>query len=156
MSANDNDLVEFEKQLADHGVRGALAWLNGRTLYRHTALYLVDGGVLKRVYVFDRNDPADKPYMSTPTNEWYCNLVMDAGQAIVITDSLHDVRTVNHPNPAIVRSYCGFPLRRMDGSVCGALCHFDAQPRELDMSERDMLGSASKLLSTALNQISKL
>ena len=156
MKANDSRVIELETQLTEHGVRGALAWLNSRTQYRYTALYLVDGTVLKNIYVFDRNDPTDKPYTDTPINEAYCNLVMDTEQAIIVTDALHDARTARHSYSAAIRSFCGFPLQRADGSACGALCHFDDQPLEIDASERAMLDIAGKVLGRALEQISKI
>jgi GAF domain-containing protein len=160
MKANDSRPIsyrdEFEAQLAEHGVRGGLAWLNGRTQYRYTALYLVDGGVLKNVYVFDRSDPTDKPYLNTPINESYCNLVMEAEQAVIVTDALHDPRTAGHPYSTVIRSFCGLPLQRADGSAFGALCHFDEQPREIAVSERAVLDAARGVLGRTLEQISKL
>lgn len=160
MKVNDSRPIsyrdEFETQLADHGVRGALAWLNSRTQYRYTALYLIDGAALTNVYVFDRNDPADKPFMNTPINESYCNLVMDAGQAVMVTDALHDARTMGHPYSAVIRSFYGIPLRRTDGSACGALCHFDDRSCEIAVSEQALFNIAGELLSNALAQISKI
>jgi GAF domain-containing protein len=155
MKAIDSRTNEFERQLGEHGVRGALAWLNSRTPYRYAALCLVDGGMLKNVYVFDRDDPADKPYTSSPANESYSTLVMHAEQPIVIVDTLHDARATDYLHTTI-RSYCGFPLRRVDGTVCGALCLFDEQPREIALPEQIVLDAASKLLSKALNQIASL
>lgn len=153
-------VLELKNQLTNHGVRGALAWLNNRTQYRFTSLCVVDNGELRTAYLFDRNRQNNMPCTRDAPGDSYSSLVMKTRQPVMIADALHDMRVMdnlgNRSSQHAIRAYCGFPLQREDGSVCGTICHFDDQPRAIKDPERGMLDAASKLLSQTLNQIAEL
>ncbi len=62
-------------------------------------------------------------------NASYCALVRTAGAPFAVSDALADPRVATHPKRATLRSYCGVPIFREDGSLFGTLCHYDEQPQ---------------------------
>lgn len=154
MNSRDDAIVNFEQRLTDEGIRGALAWLNHRVDYRFTALHLRREDSLQNVYVFDRTDPVEKPFLDAPVDEAYCAAVFSTGQPLVFNNDqdapIHE--QVSEP----IKAYCGLPLHRPDGSIYGIVCHFDYQPHHIDTDELALMNTASQILSATLNRISEL
>lgn len=156
MHNHDPIAAELEHCLAEDGIRGALACLNKRVTYRFTALHIKDLDALKNVYVYDRNDPAAKPFMNLPVYETFCALVIATEKPLVINNATRDWRALELAQTATVIAYCGLPLRRPDGSIFGTLCHYDYVPRDIDATELATLGAASLILNATLNKIAIL
>ncbi|MGC3981750.1 MAG: hypothetical protein QM808_10845 [Steroidobacteraceae bacterium] len=137
------DFTQLQQCLTEEGIRGALAWLNERVEHRFTALCIKDAETLKNIYIFDRNDPTAKPFIDVP---------MDPQQSSLIFND----QPTDASGSAEFNAYCGMPLRRADGSIFGAICHFDYLPREIAAEELQVLSSASEVLSAALTNIAEL
>ncbi|NNF11709.1 MAG: GAF domain-containing protein [Gemmatimonadetes bacterium] len=89
----------------------------------------------------------------TPLSHSFCKLVVESGEALVITDAHTDARVAG--NPAIqdlhIRAYAGVPLLGDDdGMVLGSFCVIDDQPRE--WSEED-LETLEDLAEAAMTEI---
>jgi GAF domain-containing protein len=156
MQNTKNIAAELERCLVDDGLRGALAYLNRRVPHRFTALHIRDFDVLKNVYVYDRDDPAAKPFMNLPVYETFCALVLANGQPLVINHAEMDPEATQPVHNAVARSYCGVPLHRPDGSIFGTLCHYDFDSGEIGTAELAILSTASQILSATLNNIAAL
>jgi diguanylate cyclase (GGDEF)-like protein len=62
----------------------------------------------------------------------FCNLAIQLGDPLVVTDTLTDARFKDNPfvvGPPYLRFYAGAQLRAADGAVIGTLCAMDTQPR---------------------------
>ncbi len=156
MRNSQNIATELEYCLAEDGIRGALTCLNKRVTHRFTALHIKDLDALKKVYVFDRDDPEATPFMNLPVHETFCALVFATGQPLVINNAAQEARLLQSAQTAPIKSYCGLPLHRPDGSIFGTLCHYDFQPRDISPAELEVQQTASHLLSATLNNISSL
>ncbi|MEJ2652786.1 MAG: sensor domain-containing diguanylate cyclase [Gammaproteobacteria bacterium] len=79
---------------------------------------------------------------------------MRAGEPLVIEDLTLDSRFQN--NPLVIRApklrfYAGLPLVDRDGHVLGTIAVVDSAPRQLDSSQRELLGDLSSLVVAALD-----
>lgn len=78
----------------------------------------------------------------TPLSHSFCKLVVESGEALVISDAHTDPRVAG--NPAIedlhIRAYAGVPLVEDDSSmVLGSFCVIDDQPREWSDDDLEIL-----------------
>ena len=114
-------------------MRTLLGLLNGGTPYRYTSILRFDGDRLESVWTLDRQEEgADTFPLDLPVEASYCGLVRDEGAPFVTADALVDPRVEKHPKRAVLRSYCGVPIYRPDGSMFGTLCHYDADPHPVE------------------------
>ena len=138
--------AELDAALTHGGVRAALAYLNGLSGHRYTALYRFDESTLKHLYFYDRENPAVEDTDDFPVEVTYCVFVRDTGQPFVVEDALRDVRVDGHPAQRRVRAYCGVPLVNKDGRLFGTMCHFDCVPVAAGQEQVELMKALAPLL----------
>ena len=126
----------LEHALGSGGIRGALRFLNQRTVHRFTGIYQFRDQELVNLYLYDREDPNVQPAPAQALDSSYCAFLKATNQAFVVASAAHDPRVTDHPKRELIASYCGVPLIRPDGSPYGSLCHFDYRP--LVFSDMDL------------------
>lgn len=88
----------------------------------------------------------------TPLTHSFCQYVAGTGQALVVEDATR--HPVLQDNPAIgefgVVAYAGVPLTMNDGSVAGAFCAIDREPREWTPDQVALLMTMSNVASAQL------
>ena len=119
---NDNSITRV---MRDAGLRGALQWLNERTRFRYTAVYVGSGSdEFKKVYLFDRENPRTREFNPEPVRSELCARVVAAAAPLEITDA-------QGSGDLAVAAFCGVPLHRRDDGIFGVICHFDPAPQQL-------------------------
>ncbi len=118
--------------LETRNVRGLLGMLNSTTNYRYTSILRFDDAKLESVWTFDRENDRVDAYPERRIEQAYCVFIEATGHSFSVADALEDVRVSGHPKREKMRSYCGVPLLRTDGSMFGTLCHYDPMPRAVD------------------------
>lgn len=147
---NADPYLALEDILNRDGLKAGLAWLNSRVPYRFTAVYRLDGLVLRSVQVFDKDGPAATPpvLMEVPLETSFCQYVLRDGQ-FATGDSGTDQRLDGHPYKGVMGSYVGLPLQgnqASDGELMGTFCHFDFENRQLSDEEFAFLQRVARLL----------
>ncbi len=88
----------------------------------------------------------------TPLSHALCQLVALAQEPLVVTDARHDRRC--DTNPAITElgivGYAGMPLTDTAGTVMGALCAIDYEPRVWTEAELSLLADVAMACSDSL------
>ena len=142
-------IVKAVEQALDRDDLGAaVALLNARTRFRHTAVYRADPPHLHNIFLYDRENPTlNVSGATSPLEETYCSFVCTLGAPFVTPDASADDRLVGHAARARVISYCGVPLRLPNGRTWGTLCHFDVRPRLLPPMELEMLGLVAPVIA---------
>ena len=149
-SADDPTFGEMLRSRDPHDV---CAILNGRVPHRFTGIYRVDPPILRNLRLFDSDQPEVRDTDPTPLGETYCSLVLATQEPFATADSLRDDRVSDHPASLSVRSYCGVPLRRADGTPFGTLCHFDVVARPVPTSEIPLMKRAASLVMQSLETV---
>jgi CheY-like chemotaxis protein len=122
-----------ERLIAANDVRGVLELLNGHSAYHYSSIFRFADGKLDSVWTFDRAARrVDASAPDLPIAASYCTYVASAAAAFHVADAPTDPRVADHSKRQSVRSYCGVPLFRADGSLFGTLCHYDEEPRPLE------------------------
>lgn len=140
-----DDIAKFKAVLADHGVPGALAFLNRRSPHRYTAIYKLDGDVMLNVGIYDRLGQVASPLPPTPRDHSLCSYVQPA-QAFVSEDVLTDARLATHFQRGLINAYVGLPLSRGPRHLYGTLCQMDPQAQHLPDGEYRFLEMIAPLL----------
>jgi len=142
----------LERQLQGRDVRALLMDLNATTSYRYTSiLRFLEGGSLESVWTVDRDSarvdefPPDMPLAAS-----YCVFVEQTRAAFTVADASEDPRVGDHPKRDQLRSYCGVPLFRADGTIFGSLCHYDPAPRPVDAAALAEMQRVAGLLAPLL------
>jgi GAF domain-containing protein len=138
-------LAQFSVVLDGSGLAGALQYLNARTDYRYTAIYRLDGQMLRNIHLHDRHGETFATLMEVPLGDSFCQFVM-ADDGFSTSNSANDARLLGHPYRGIVNSYFGLPLSRKPGTIYGTFCHFDFEPKVIPDSEIALLEAAAGLL----------
>ena len=97
----------------------------------------------------------DEPWATrrqTPLSHALCLHVTSAHEPMVITDARDDPRC--HTNPAVTEmgivGYAGMPLTDAAGTVLGALCAIDHEPRTWTEAQLSLLSDAARACSDSL------
>ncbi|MCX8956132.1 putative bifunctional diguanylate cyclase/phosphodiesterase [Erwinia psidii] len=80
-----------------------------------------------------------------------CHYVVDSENAMVVSDTLEDLRFANHPfitGPPYIRFYAGVPLKNSEDVVLGTLCVTDTLPHFFN---DDQLATLQLLASLAMS-----
>lgn len=134
--------------LSSVGPAAALRYLNGRTRFRFTGIYRSDPPLLRNLYLYDRENPAvNVSGAVSRVEQTFCSIVVGESRSFDTENALEDHRLTAHPARERVLAYCGVPIRRVDGSVWGTLCHYDARPRLMLPQERQVLEAVASLLT---------
>jgi len=140
------DLARLDDMLRREGVNAGLGALNARVPHRYTAVYRLDGGKLKNLFLHDKDGQARPEYLAeVDLGVSFCQFVLRDG--FFLTDnSSHDARLDGHPYQGLMVSYHGVPLLDNAGDLFGSLCHFDIEERGLSNDEFDFLQQAARVL----------
>jgi len=140
MPDRENEKVAILRNvLARDGLLGGLGYLNSLTPQRFTGVFLADGEKLRNVALFDRTDPAVRPWEAFPMLHSYCSIVLATGKSFSTNNSMDDYRVRDHAARESVRAYCGVPLLDSEGRVLGTLCHFDFVARSADLVDIELM-----------------
>lgn len=140
------DLAIFDDVLRRHGVAAALGRLNARVPHRYTAVYRLDSGKLKNLFLHDKTGQARPEYLAeVDLGTSFCQFVLRDG-FFKTENSATDTRLDGHPYQGVMVSYHGVPLLDNSGELFGSLCHFDTEERGLSSVEFDFLQQAARVL----------
>ncbi|RYY99498.1 MAG: hypothetical protein EOO24_17325 [Comamonadaceae bacterium] len=142
-------LHAIEKALARSGLHGALKLLNARVPHRFTAVYRLEGNLLRSVDTVDKHlhlDPLD--LRAVPLKDSFCQFVLRDG-LFLTQDSGRDPRLAGHPYGGVMQCYAGVPITR-DGAMAGSLCHFDLVNHEVADEDYLLLSHAARLMPAFL------
>ena len=142
-------LAQFSLALESGGLDAALRYLNARTAYRYTAIYRLDGQMMRNICLYDRQGENAASLIEVPLGDSFCQYVM-AENGFTTSDSAVDARLVDHTYRGTLNSYYGLPLSRQPGTIYGTFCHFDFEPRVIPDSEIALLEAATSLLMNHL------
>ena len=141
-----NPLKELETALSKGGLRAGLVFLNARVAHRCTAVYRLDGNVLRLVELIDKiDDKSSSGPPDVPLVDSFCDLVVKNGPAL-ITNSKKDSRISENLHKNAVVSYVGLPLARGPGELFGTFCHYDFCEQTMPEEEYLFLHEAARLL----------
>ncbi|QEL19262.1 GAF domain-containing protein [Limnoglobus roseus] len=122
---------QLEAVLDRDGVRPALAFLNGTSGHRFSALFSFAADHTRNLYFYDRQNPDVAEGADHPIELTYCVYVREEGGPFLLADATVDERVMLHAAQFRVQSYCGVPLLSPTGQVVGTLCHYDVEPVEV-------------------------
>jgi len=146
----DQQLAQFRLAFESGGLYGALRYLNARTAFRYTAIYRLDGQMMRNIHVYDRLGESPSSLSEVPLGDSFCQFVMrDNGFSTV--NSANDARLLGHPYQGVLNSYFGLPLSRKAGTIFGTFCHFDVEPMVIPDSEIPLLEAVSPVLMDQLD-----
>lgn len=139
-------VAQLKSILFREGVRAALIYLNGQTSHRFTAMFRFDDPKVRNLHFYDRENPLIEFGDDYPVEASYCVYIRDTDRPFVVTDSMHDDRTVGLTLREKLKAYCGVPLRNREGVVFATLCHFDVEPVTIDDENVALMESLAALL----------
>ena len=139
-------IQDFSDALQRAGVDEALRVLNQRVPHRYTAVYQLDGTVLRNLFLYDKQGEIRPEYLAeVDMGDSFCQFVLREG-AFLTDNSAFDRRLDGHPYQGKMVAYHGVPVAGPDGRLLGTLCHFDTEPRGLVSEEFACLERAARLL----------
>jgi GAF domain-containing protein len=139
--------ARLKSVLAQDGIRAALAFLNGLTPHRFTALFRFDDKILRNVCFYDSEQPDIQGCADIPVTDSYCVFVRDEGRVFTVIASLSDDRVSRHSKRVEVQSYCGVPLLDENGRMFGSICHFDFRPMSISDENVALMEKIAPLLN---------
>jgi len=146
----EQQLAQFHLAFESGGLRGALHYLNARTTFRYTAIYRLEGQMMRNIFLYDRQGENPTSLSEVPLGDSFCQFVLrDNGFNTV--NSADDARLLGHPYQGVINSYFGLPLSRKAGTIYGTFCHFDVQPMLISDSEIALLEAVSPVLMDQLD-----
>ncbi|MBE7366541.1 GAF domain-containing protein [Ramlibacter pallidus] len=140
-------LQEVRHLLATGGLQPALAYLNQRVPHRFTAVYKVEGGVMRNIAIVDKQgEVVPEHLLEVPFASSYCQFVLRDGYFRF--HGLRDDRLEGHPYQGIVNSYVGLPLSTDGDQVVGTFCHFDFPAQAIADAEYELMQQVAPDLAT--------
>ncbi len=152
VAARADVLDKLAKTFAARGVQGALRFLNSRTAHRFTGIYRFDPPQLRNIALLDADVQATVREDDIELDARYCSIVGSFERPFTTDDAAADERLRHHPSRHIIRSYCGVPLRTVDGAGLGTLCHFDLVPCDVPAREIPLMEAAARLIVPSLER----
>ena len=141
----DQQLAQFRLAFNTGGLLGALRYLNARTTFRYTAIYRLDGQMMRNIHLYDRQGENPTSLSEVPLGDSFCQFVM-RDKGFHTANSADDARLIGHPYQGVINSYFGLPLSRKAGTIYGTFCHFDVEPMMIPDSEIPFLEAVSPVL----------
>jgi hypothetical protein len=138
------------RALAAKGLDAGLAALHGDAPYRFSAVFRVDGELVRCLAIHDRQHELgceDMP--AVPIGNSFCQFVLRDG-SLRVEDSRTDRRLDGNPFQSMILSYLGVRLARRTGAFSGTLCHFDTEVQVVKEADFDALVSAAPLFCEML------
>ena len=145
MQDSFDDIAKFKAVLAEHGLPGALEFLNRRVPHRYTAVYRFDGSMVRNLGIHDRLGELASPLPPSPVENTLCQYVT-AQHAFVSDNVLEHKGLVGHFQRGLTNAYVGLPLSRGPRHLYGTLCQMDPQAQKLSDSEYRFLEMVAPLL----------
>ena len=142
--ATYRDFRIFSSALTSRGPADALAYLNDGVPHRYSALYRIDGQILRNVLLHDKKGELRPDFLAAvPFESSFCQFVLRDG-VFLTDDSGSDSRLAGHPYQGVMVSYHGVPLISNAGELIGTLCHFDVAQHGLSDGEFELLQRAGR------------
>lgn len=139
-------LDHFHDTLERSGVQEGLHLLNDRVPHRYTAVYQLEGNLLRNLYLHDKQGEVRPEFLAeVDMGTSFCQFVLRDG-CFLTDNSAFDTRLDGHPYQGVMVAYHGVPLLGNDGRLTGTLCHFDTVPRGLSNEEFAYLQRAARVL----------
>ena len=148
-AATSDQQDAFRQSLTDHGIRRVLELLNARTPYRFTAIYKLEGSVLRAQHAYDRACEYRTWLMVVPLERSFCQYAIESGEFMTSCVS-KDTRLANRPFAGMVEAYYGQLLVRPNGTPYGTFIHFDLDSRSIATEEVEFLRKTVPLLMKRL------
>ena len=127
-----------------------LEFLNARVPHRFTAIYQLDGSLLRNAYLHDKlGEVISDDLRVVPLKDSFCQFVLRDGY-FKTSNSAQDVRLNGLKFQGVLGAYYGVPLLDNRGSLYGTLCHFDRPNAPLEEREFMVLQRVAKILSAYL------
>lgn len=140
-----NALQTYKDTLDREGPAG-LAFLNARVPHRYTAIYRLDGGRLRNVFLFDKQGEVRPDFLEVvPLADSFCQFVIRDG-LFKTSNTAQDHRLDGHKYQGVLMTYHGVPLLDNGAQLFGTLCHFDAESLQLSDAEFEFFSQAARLL----------
>lgn len=134
------------------GVRALLARLNQRVPHRYTAIYRLDGEMLRCVHLVDKTGAVQPGFLAEVSlQDSFCQFVFRDG-IFQTENSAFDHRLDGHPYQGVVVSYHAIPLVAEGQMLFGTLCHLDTVPRALPDPELVLLQRVAAALPAYLER----
>ncbi len=146
----DQQLAQFRLAFNSGGLLGALRYLNARTTFRYTAIYRLDGQMMRNIHLYDRQGENPTSLSEVPLGDSFCQFVL-RDNGFHTANSADDARLIGHPYQGVINSYFGLPLSRKAGTIYGTFCHFDVEPMMIPDSEIPFLEAVSPALLDQLD-----
>lgn len=131
--------------LRSAGLQTALQILNDRVPHRFTAVYQLNGELMRNIAIVDKaGEVVPEHLLAVPLTSSFCQFVLRDGFF-----NLHgnqDERLEGHPYQGVVESYVGVPLSRDGNVLIGTFCHFDFPPRTISDEEFAFMQQVAKEL----------
>jgi CheY-like chemotaxis protein len=135
---------------------GLVSFLNDRGEYRFTSLARFEDDLVVQVAHVDReHGNAAMTRGDPPLVDAYCLHTRDVRAPLVVEDARLDPCIPVALRRQRVVSYGGVPLSRIDGTIFGALCHYDIQPRKPGRGVLETLERVARLLRSELQDAAK-
>lgn len=132
----EDPVRDYEHVLRNEGPAG-LSYLNARIQHRYSAVYQLNNGVLRNLYVFDKLGEVVPEFLQeVPLQDSFCQFVLRDGVFRTV-GSAEDGRLDGHKYQGAIGSYHGLPIVDNFGELFGTICHFDIEP--LSMAEEEFL-----------------
>ncbi|MFM9901330.1 MAG: guanylate cyclase [Polaromonas sp.] len=142
----DLALIELQNELQCKGLEAGLSVLNQRVPHRFTAVFKLDGAMMRNVAIVDKlGEVVPESFKVIPFENSFCQFVLRDG-SFTTHDSAVDNRLDGHVYKGVLNTYVGLPISENNGELFGTLCHFDFPPQNLPESEFQFLNQAVKVL----------
>ena len=130
----------------------AMRFLNHRIPHRYTAIYHLEHGLMRAIYLYDKQNELVPEYLAVvPLEGSLCHLVINDG-VFRTDDSAHDHRLDGNRFQGVIGSYCGLPLLDNRSELFGTLCHFDLDNYILSEEEFEFMQHAARMLPKFLQR----
>lgn len=117
-------LSNVRETLRASGLYSALQLLNARVPHRFTAVYQLNGDLMRNIAIVDKAGAVvPENLLTVPLGSSFCQFVLRDGFFRLQGDA--DERLNGHPYQGVVESYVGVPLTSAGGALIGTFCHFD-------------------------------
>lgn len=144
------DIHVFTSTLRSQGAQAGIAYLNEGVPHRYTAVYRIEGGLLRNVLLHDKLGEVRPDFLEVVRFEdSFCQFVLRDG-AFRTDNSALDTRLDGHPYQGAMICYHGVPMLGREGELIGTLCHFDVKDLGVQDAEFGLLTRAGRVLSDFL------
>jgi GAF domain-containing protein len=132
------------------GLAAGLEQLNQRVPHRYTAVYRLQGDVLRNIELVDKVREIKPEFLAeVPLGTSFCQYVLRDG-LFLTSNSAQDDRLDGHPYQGVMVAYHGVPIMDSTGALFGSLCHFDVQEQPLSDLEFEHLKAIAQVIRPLL------